>query len=71
MPFLWTAIHLIDVISAAAGVSDSSNQADKEQSLNRENSLRRVRHHASYGLASLLFISSYLRAVKAIVYITV
>ena len=42
MPFAWTAIHLIDVISGATGGGDSGNQAEKENSLTREGSARRV-----------------------------
>ena len=43
MPFLWTGIHLIDVISEAAGGSDSSIQGpEKEQQFNREVNARRV-----------------------------
>jgi len=42
MPFLWTGIHLIDVISEAAGGGDTSNQgAEKEQPFNREINTRR------------------------------
>ena len=43
MPFLWTGIHLIDVIAEAASGGDSASQgADKEQTLNREINSRRV-----------------------------
>ena len=42
MPFLWTGIHLIDVISDAAGAGESASQAEKEQTFNREISARRV-----------------------------
>ena len=49
MPFLWTGIHLIDVISEAAGV-ESGSQAEKEQTLNREVNTRRVIRYHFYDL---------------------
>eukprot|EP00794_Sanderia_malayensis_P007878 gene7878-8729_t len=39
MPFAWTAIHLIDVISGAGG-ADGGSQADKEGTLTRDSSKR-------------------------------
>eukprot|EP00112_Aurelia_sp_Birch-Aquarium-sp1_P006977 Seg1762.3 transcript_id=Seg1762.3/GoldUCD/mRNA.D3Y31 product="Dedicator of cytokinesis protein 7" protein_id=Seg1762.3/GoldUCD/D3Y31 len=41
MPFAWTAIHLIDVISGATAGGDSGSQAEKENTLTREGSARR------------------------------
>ncbi len=43
MPFAWTAIHLIDVIVCGAGGSEAGNQGDKEGTLTRDPSGRRVR----------------------------